>query len=185
MLHKIWLLKFHSELPACLPRKVTHYICWLSCQRRIWTFSCRYVTKSWTSLLPSAATNLGSILLSSNQAYLTKTDVGLKFSLLRFLQPTTFTDITGHISSSNRILITYDLRYECTAPINLTVHGTHCGSCNLCSPLVGSSHLTNRTGERFIESYIWGSNHCIPYKIHLSGGQRGGFVKLASKLCEY
>ena len=185
MLHRIWLLKFNSELPVCLPRKVFHYICWLSCQRCIWTFNNRYVTKSWTNLLPSAATKLSSILLSSDRAYLTKIDVGLKFSLPWFLQRTTFTDITGHILSRNHILITDYLRYECRALINLTVHGTHCGLCNLCSPLVGSSHLTNRNGERFIESYIWGSNHCIPYKIHLSGGQRGGFVKLANKLCEY
>jgi hypothetical protein len=55
----------------------------------------------------------------------------------------------------------------------------------VCSPLVGPSPLTNRTEEHFIESYIWGNNHCISYKIHLSGGYRGGFVKPANKLREY
>lgn len=94
-------------------------------------------------------------------------------------------DIMGHTSPRNHILITNDLGCGCRSPINLTVHRTQCGLCNLCSPLVGSSHLTNRTRERFIESYIWGSNHCIPYKIHLSGGQSGSFVKPANKLCEY
>jgi len=75
MLQKIWLLKFHSEFPVCLPRNIIHYICWLSCQRCIWIFNSCYVTKSWTNLLPSAATKLSSILLPSDRAYLTKTDV--------------------------------------------------------------------------------------------------------------
>jgi hypothetical protein len=54
-----------------------------------------------------------------------------------------------------------------------------------CSPLVAASLLNNWTREHFIESYIWGSNHCVPYKIHLSGGYQGGLVELANKLREY